>query len=59
MREYSTNNLKRAIEDPKSIWREGRRVYGDIKNSYHGIDFVNETWDNLIILDGCRFDLFE
>lgn len=28
-------------------------------NGTDGIDFMDEDWDNLIILDACRYDMFE
>lgn len=59
MRSYTTDDIRRAVEDPTSIAREIKRIYGGSKNTYYGIDFIEEEWDNLIILDGCRADLFE
>lgn len=37
-------------------------MYYSLKYGEHyadGIDFFNEDWDNLLILDACRFDVFE
>lgn len=51
-------NLRRVLKDPKLI---AHRLYRDfyrkvIKNK--GIDIMDKDWDNLLILDACRYDLF-
>jgi len=47
-----------------SFWRS--QFHQRVTNHVHGIIYendgvhvLNEDWDNLIIIDGCRFDLFE
>lgn len=30
-----------------------------MRSDYDAISFTEERWDNLVILDGCRFDLFD
>jgi len=65
---YTLENFKRAIRNPNLFLYEIRRVAG---NPFHymydryivnkigdGIDVMNEDWDNLIILDACRYDYF-
>jgi len=65
---YTLENLKRAIRNPVLIGREARRLaswpihqaygkYVDRKCS-DGIDVMEEDWDNLIVLDACRYDYF-
>lgn len=46
--------------------REPRRGFLEVRKRYHrdlrgrtGVDVVRRDWDNLVILDACRFDLFE
>jgi hypothetical protein len=34
-------------------------AYLDVRHNNRRVDITNEDWDNLIILDACRFDLFE
>lgn len=39
-----------------------RELYAGVYFTLKGVDFVSvieEDWDNLIILDGCRYDIFE
>ncbi|WP_233547711.1 MULTISPECIES: hypothetical protein [Haloferax] len=52
-----------ARTNPAVLGREVNRLYYNRLNhrSYHrdGVDVLAEDWDNLIILDACRYDLFE
>jgi len=61
--------LRRLYSDPTAIVeRAVQSVWSDIfwlHSVYHrrlrnrtGISVIDEDWDNLIILDGCRYDLF-
>lgn len=56
------DRLKRGIETPSLFGRElNRQFYTRLcRRSYNvnGIDIFAEDWDNLIILDACRFDMF-
>lgn len=56
------DRLKRGIETPSLFGRElNRQFYTRLgRRSYNvnGIDVFAEDWDNLIILDACRFDMF-
>lgn len=36
-----------------------RRVFGKIENRRSGCNVMDEDWDILLILDGCRFDTFD
>lgn len=60
--QYSASQLKRAVEDPKLVLRELNRLYHTrVSNrgfNEDGVDFFQEDWDNLVILDACRYDLF-
>lgn len=65
-RKYTVENLQRAIESPDILLGELERRVNKLNRVYHrfaypndGIYVVDESWDNLLILDGCRYDLFE
>lgn len=54
---------KQAFKDPHLILSElnrlyHRRLYSQPYN-VSGIDIIKEDWDNLLILDACRYDSFE
>jgi hypothetical protein len=61
-RKYTVDDIVHGIEHPHAIvseinqqynhWRAGQPYNPD------GIDVFEEDWDNLIILDACRFDEF-
>jgi len=58
------NKIKKAIKNPIAVgfklnrmfWRD-QFDFGP-KYNLHGIDIFDEDWDNLIILDACRYDEF-
>jgi len=54
--------LREASESPTMLAREFNRVYHRRFNmrQYNtaGTDVLTQDWDNLIILDACRYDLF-
>ncbi len=66
---YTLENLKRAIRNPVLIGREAVRLaswpvhegYGKYTDRKYGegLDVMAEDWDNLLILDACRYDYFE
>jgi len=58
---YTLSNLLSAIRDPGLFVRETERVL--LKRKFgrefgQGIDVMDADWDNLLILDACRFDYF-
>ena len=59
---YSLAQIKRGLENPKQILREVNRLYHTTGRRYgynrRGVDVFEEDWDNLLILDACRFDTF-
>ncbi|WP_277542849.1 hypothetical protein [Haloarcula laminariae] len=62
---YNINNLAFALKNPSIILGEINRVctrfnskYNKKYQSSNGIYIMDEDWDNLILLDGCRFDTF-
>mgnify|MGYP000740101717 CR=1 FL=1 len=64
---YNRENLLRVLRDPRRITTEfeelAHRVDRIAAERVHpreeAITAMDEEWDNLLILDGCRFDLFE
>jgi len=61
---YNLQNLKR-VANPKGISGVVSHYGTNINRKYHGRTsstegtyVVEEDWDNLLILDGCRFDTF-
>lgn len=69
MRNLSISNARRAIHNPVLIKRELHRLLSvpiHYTNAWHlndslprSVDMMKEDWDNLIILDACRFDFFQ
>lgn len=62
---YNLSNALRAIKNPRLIIYETNRIGIKINSIYHssfsnhtGTNITDEEWDDLIILDGCRYDLF-
>ncbi|WP_415381170.1 hypothetical protein [Halosimplex sp. TS25] len=61
---YNTENLRRLADDPGLLLGEVNRVGCELNKAYHrrrqgsGVDVMAEDWDNLLILDGCRYDMY-
>jgi hypothetical protein len=59
---YDLRQLRRALDHPKLLVRELNRLYHTRLNrrpyNPDGIDIVAADWDNLFILDACRYDAF-
>lgn len=60
---YSFESIRIGLEKPRLIAQEFNRLYHRrlFTRSYNesGYDLFSEDWDNLLILDACRFDVFE
>ena len=63
---YTLENLQRAVENPRVLLGEAERKVNKLNRAYHrvvlsntGLYVMDESWENLVILDGCRYDLFE
>ncbi|ELY48526.1 alkaline phosphatase family protein [Natronolimnohabitans innermongolicus] len=67
---YSRENLRRVLENPRLVYRElfhwtlrvnsrVRRALNALDGTDDGFDAIAADWDNLLILDACRYDLFE
>lgn len=57
------SRLSRALENPILFCRHANRLYhrrlGLRPYNEGGIDPFEEDWDNLLVLDACRYDMFE
>lgn len=63
---YTFDALQEAVRDPTRFKLELIRLALTVNRSFYerfgrhdGVDVFAEEWDNLVILDGCRYDLFE
>lgn len=60
---YSLEQVARGLTHPSLIFREINRLYYRrlYTREYNtdGIDIFNEDWDNLLILDACRYGMVE
>ena len=59
---YSLDDLRDAISTPRKFPRElNRLLYTKFRRQHNdeGVDLLNADWDNLLILDACRYDIFE
>jgi hypothetical protein len=65
---YDVEDLRRGLRDPsliaRAIKRQSRAASLRVNNAWYrwqtpeGYDLAEEDWDVLIVLDGCRYDLF-
>jgi hypothetical protein len=59
----SLSRLRRGFASPNLFLREANRLYHRrlYTRPYNtdGVDVFAEDWDNLLILDACRYDMFE
>ena len=53
--------VRRGLAEPYLVARECNRLYYRLRrrNARRGVEFFEEDWDNLLLLDACRFDTFE
>jgi len=62
---YSLSAIERGLRNPRLLLTECNRIvehgpgYRSSVENESGIDVVSADWDNLIILDACRYDCFE
>lgn len=60
---YSFSDIRKAIKNPALIKREPNRLYHTrarrLPYNTNGINVFDEDWDTLILLDACRYDIFE
>lgn len=53
------DKAKKGIQNPGLTAFRLRQRVGKRQNRHRGIDVMAEDWDNLLILDACRYDMFE
>lgn len=55
-----TNKAQKGFKRPHVVASKIKKAYNHRNSSYNlsGIDIFSEEWDNLIILDSCRYDYF-
>jgi len=60
---YSLAGIKRAIRDPARAIREANKFFHTrgFRRDFNpdGVNVLDRDWDNLIILDACRYDYFK
>lgn len=56
---YTPKQILSGLREPEKIVLELNRIYHRKIRGRTGIKVMDEDWDNLIILDACRYDLFE
>lgn len=70
---YNLKNLSRLLQEPSILLREPKNIKRGLRyhpnrslgrQKFHrqygeGIDVMEHDWDNLIILDACRYDFFK
>lgn len=60
---YTLSQLRKGLSHPNLVAREINGLFFDLISAEQvhrdGVDVLSEDWDNLIILDACRYDLFE
>jgi len=60
---YSVSDVLHGLRDPTAVIREANRLCHTQgrRREYNprGIDVFGADWDNLILLDACRYDYFE
>ncbi|WP_049972909.1 alkaline phosphatase family protein [Haladaptatus cibarius] len=56
----TVRRVRRGLREPHLVVRELNKYYYQQKGpDEDGVEFFDEDWDNLIILDACRYDTFE
>lgn len=57
------DRFRRAIKNPRLFARGLNRLYhrhiGARVNKEQGVNIFEEDWDTLVVLDACRYDMFE
>jgi len=60
---YSLHGIRKGLKQPRYILQELNRMYYQRLYSWEyneaGLDIFEADWDTLLILDACRYDLFE
>ena len=54
-----SEKIRTGLKNPSKFISGARRTVGKRENRLLGVDLIDEDWDNLLILDACRYDIFE
>lgn len=54
---YSLRQVSRGVRDPSLVLSEAVDQYFQRFSTHEGVNFFNQDWDTMVILDGCRYDL--
>lgn len=64
--EYNLGTVTEAVRNPGLAFREASRIataplrrHAFCREYGNGCDIMSRDWDNLLILDACRFDIFK
>lgn len=49
--------MRTVVSEPSILVREARKKYFQRRFGL-GVDIMNQDWDNLVLLDACRYDIF-
>lgn len=59
---YSIDSLLNALQNPAELYKEVGRLWEQVRfESTHpdAVDVMAQDWDYLLVLDACRYDVFE
>jgi len=56
---YTLENIRKVLRNPEYVGWELQRILFDFKHGSDITDVMDEDWDNLILLDACRYDYFD
>lgn len=55
---YTLENIKKVLKKPGYVGWEAQRILFDLRHRNDAVDVMKRDWDNLILLDACRYDYF-
>lgn len=55
---YTLENFKKLWGQPEFVFWELQRLAFDFKYKTEAVDVMSRDWDNLLLLDACRYDYF-
>jgi len=60
---YSPDQIRKGIQNPQLIklefYNKAFALYDRFFIDHQGENFIEKDWDNIILLDACRYDVFE
>ncbi len=55
---YTLENISKVLKKPGYVGWELQRILFDLRYGNNAVDVMKRDWDNLILLDACRYDTF-